>query len=105
MSDSPEKIKRDWKEIVEKSGGTLMFCPDNLIEDVKVWNEKRQELRKEFERIAKIEIDTTEALNKAVYAIRQYLDEAGQKDVWTKEVGFQSEALKEGLYIVSVENK
>jgi sugar-specific transcriptional regulator TrmB len=100
--DSPEQVKRDWKEIVENNKDSLLFCPDSLLEETKEWLAKREELERELNRIAKIEVETKVKLENLVLKIRQHLDDTGFKNVWTGEVGFQSEALKEGVHIISI---
>jgi len=97
--------KRDWKKLVEESNGRSLFCPDKLIDQTKVWLEKRAELNREVDRISKIEIETKMLLENLVFEVRKYLEETGGEQVWTSEVGFDSEALKENIYIISVDKK
>lgn len=103
MADSPEKVKRDWKEIVAKSDGTMVFCPEKFDEEIKAWLDKQEVFKKEVNRIAKLEIETNVALQNVILKIREHLQDIGRDDIWTCDVGFQGEALKEGLKIITIE--
>lgn len=96
-------VGRDWKQIVKESNGRLVFCPDNLLEGAKKWSNKRSLLGQEVNKISKLEIETKIALDEVVYKIRKYFEEAGQDDAWTGEVGFETNALKEGLFVLSID--
>ncbi len=103
MADSQEKVKRDWKEIVAASQGSMVLCPEKFLEEIKVWLAKQAVFQKEVNRIAKLEIETNVALQNVILKVRDYLEETGRSDIWTCDVGFQGEALKEGVHIITIE--
>lgn len=94
--------KRDWKKIVETSGGKLQFAPEKILEIAKPWHEKRLAFNKVVEELAKMEADLGHDFNDMIFKMRQFYDEAGRKDIWTKDVGFEEGAINEGEFIVAI---
>jgi hypothetical protein len=102
MNETKEKIQRDWNKIVADEKNGLQFVPESLLPAVKEWNEKRKELNEYIKKAAKLENETTNALYNAVFDIRKYFEANGVDDIWTKDIGFQTEALKEGIFILEI---
>jgi hypothetical protein len=94
--------KRDWKKIVEQSEGQLVFLPEQFLPAVKDWNETREKLRILITEMSQLELKTRNKLDTVSLAIREFLAENGRKDIWTADVGLESNALKEGVYIISI---
>lgn len=99
MADTP---KRDWKKIVEESNGTLMMAPEQFIPMIKAWDDSRRELSRLANAAAKHELITRMLLENGIVEVRAYLENAGLKDVYLKDIGFQSNALDEGLCILTI---
>ena len=98
--------KKSWKEIVAESRGTLIFCPDALQDKFKEWMEKRKILQSENERISKLAIESSVALENLVLDMRYYLENTGTKNVWQKDIGIETTASdQEGLNIFTVTEK
>jgi hypothetical protein len=102
MTQTKEKIQRDWNKIVADPKNGLQFVPESLLPAVKAWNDKRKELNEYIKQAAKLENETTNLLYNAVFDIRKYFEKNGVDDIWTKDIGFQTEALKEGIFILEV---
>lgn len=100
--------KRNWKELVEKSKALnnpnqeLQYVPEKLLEVVKPWQDKRVAFQKEVERLAKQENEISNMFNNMIFAIRKFYEDAGMEDIWTKDIDFQEEALKDGEYIIAI---
>lgn len=92
----------DWDQRVADSKGQQVFVPESCLEAVKNWFQKRDELKKFIDVAAKTEIETGIALNAAIYEIRRYLSANGRADVWSADIGFDTDALKEGKFIVTI---
>ena len=98
----PEE-KRDWNKIVAESKGQLVFVPEQFIEKAKEWETIRQELLKMVNLTSRKELEATTKLNNLSYEIRKFLAENGKGDeVWTKDIGFEAGALKDGQFIISI---
>jgi hypothetical protein len=100
--ETPTAPKRDWKDIIEKSNGSLMLVPESLIPVVKDWNDKREELVARINELGKLEAEATAKMHNAILAARNYLDAAGQKDIWSADVGFELAAIKEGIFVINI---
>ena len=99
------KVARDWKKIVE-ANKDLVFLPDNFIEEAKNWNKQRNDLEKHISTVvAKMQTQTLQSLNNLMVDLRKYYENAGMTDIWAKDVGFQTEALKEGIYILEISDQ
>lgn len=96
------QVARDWKKIVESSKGQLVFLPEVLETDAKEWNKKRDEFAEYLRKASKMEIYMMNDLNGLIQKLREYYDKAGVIDIWAKDIGFQTEALKEGIYILEI---
>lgn len=96
------KVARDWKKIVE-ANPDLVFIPEELMAEAKAWNKQRNDLDDHFKKVvAKMQTETLQSLNEVMFKLRKYYEKAGITDIWAKDVGFQTEALKEGVYIIEI---
>ena len=94
--------KRDWNEIVSKSDGNLLFLPDGFKQAAQEWLDLRTEYNNLVKKMAEKELTLNAALNGLFLEVRRYLAKNGHEDVWIKDVGFESEALKDGKFIVNI---
>lgn len=94
--------KKDWKEIVAASGGKSFFVPEKYLPAVQKWQELRAELKKLTALAAEKEVHTSVAMNDMFLELRKYAVETGVEDVWTADIGFDTEALREGVYIINI---
>ena len=94
---------RDWKKIVEGSKD-LKFAPEKFISSIKSWNENREKLRKSINEISEQEVKLKVELENLILSIREYYAEKGDKSIWSADVGVESGALKDGQYIIRIQN-
>ena len=93
---------RNWEEIVKNSQGTTFFLPESLIEAAKKWSADRTAFFKQANELAKAENLLGMQFQKIIMGIREEFDKRGAVEaVWTQDIGFNMEALKEGKYIIS----
>lgn len=100
MADK-ETVKK-WQEAVNASNGVSVFLPDSLVEEAEEIDKLRQDLNEEIARVAKKEIALNVATQNLFHACRQKLEDAGRTDIWVKDVGFNADALEDGVYVVNV---
>lgn len=81
-----------------------MFLPDKFVADAKAWVDKRNELNGFLDKASKVEIETAMLLNKVIFEFRQYLEENGQPENWRKDFSFELNALKEGKFVVCLQD-
>lgn len=97
-----EKLKaHDWNKIVSESEGRLLFLPDKFRKDAEEWMKVRAQYNEQVLIMAKKELTLNMLLNDLFFEIRKYLEGEGHPDVWLKDVGFESNALDEGKFIVT----
>lgn len=94
--------KRDWEDIVKESGGSLIFVPEKFIEGAKDWNKQRVEFTSFLEEAAKREVHTRLALENVLLDVKNYLAENGMSDIWSADLGFEENALREGKFILAI---
>lgn len=97
-----EHPKRDWNKIVEDNKGTMFFAPEAVLSAAKEWQAERIKFNDEVNRVAKIEAGIGILFTQLIQAIRLHMEENGFENIWTCDVGFNPEALKEGLYIINI---
>lgn len=95
-----EKI--DWKKIVAESGGTRIFLPSGFEKNAKEIEEKRAEYDKEVIVMAKKQLTINIAVEDLFFELRKHLEKNGYPDIWIKDVGYDSSALKEGQLVVNI---
>jgi len=96
------QVARDWKKIVE-ANKDLVFIPEELRSEAEAWNKQRNDLDEHFKKVvSKMQTKTLQSLNDVMFKIREYYEKAGITDIWAKDIGFQTEALKEGVYIIEI---
>lgn len=99
MTDVP---KRDWDKIVKESNGQAVFVPDALIEKTKAWSAKRDAFNKLINDIAKDENALKVEFTNLMYAVQAYFAENGKPEIWSMDIGFDTNALKEGVFILNL---
>ncbi len=101
MGQAPKQAT--WEEIVARSNGMAMFLPDALVEKAKVWQAKRNDFQGRINDMAKLEVETSVLLNELMLEFRQYCEKAtGGKHDWTTDIGFSTDALKDGKFVVNM---
>lgn len=101
MSNTAEP--RDWENIVETHKETMHFLPEALLEEAKAWESNRSSFEKEATELARKNASLDLQLRQLMQKIREYFAENGIDDeVWVKDIGFNTEALKEGKYILNI---
>lgn len=93
---------RDWNKIVSESNGTMFFAPSEFIDRLKAWQEKRLAFNKRVEEVSKLENEISVLFGQLVFDMRADLEKKGIAGVWTADFGFNTEALKEGKFIVNL---
>lgn len=103
---SPKKlgtpVKRSWEEIVKASNGQLMFIPESLLETVKKWQENKKAFEDSLNAVGKQELEVSNMFQNLMFAVRKYAESTGYPDIWTKDIGFEGNALKEGKFIINI---
>ena len=75
------------------------------MKEAQEWDKKRDEFKYETIKFAEKEIRLQFQLNELSLRLREYLEKNGHSDIWIKELGFDEEALKEGLFIINLDLK
>jgi hypothetical protein len=92
----------DWTKYVIESGGAAIFLPEPFHKE----NEKLEKDRLAFNDqaliMAKKEIQMNVSRNDLFLKIREYLEVNGHPDIWVKEIGFNADALAQGMYILTI---
>lgn len=95
-------VKRSWEEIVKNSNGTALFVPEVLLGTVKQWQEKKKEFEDSLKIMAKQELVVSNLFQNLMFEIRKYAETAGHDDIWTKDIGFDGNAMKDGKFIINI---
>ncbi len=96
------KQKPDWKKIVKDSNGTREFLPEAFVEEAKAIEADKTEFRKGLQEVAKNEIELNVRTQNLFLKIRDHFAKEGVEGIWTKDLGFEGEAMKEGEFIVNL---
>jgi hypothetical protein len=96
------KQARDWNKIVQDHSDTMFFVPEQFIKQTEEWQSKRLEFGKEANKLAQKENHLGLIFTQMIYAIRTHLAENGMPEIWTMDIGFNVEALKEGKFILNI---
>ena len=92
---------RDWDKIVKESNGQLFYLPESLVESAKQWSKDRGAFHAKVNDLAAAENALGMLFTQLIFAIRKEFEKRGSiENVWTQDIGFQTEALKEGKYII-----
>ena len=94
--------KPGWEEIVQASGGTRVFLPSKFEKEAKAIEDDRAKFKLEVEKMAEAEIKHNVRMQNLFLAVREQLAKDGHEEIWTKDIGFDSDALKEGKFVVNL---
>lgn len=101
MTDVPAAPKRDWNQIIADSNGQMFRVPEALLPKVKEWAELRAKFQAMINEVAKTEISMSHLLEGFIFEARKHFeDRVG--DVWTKDVGVNMDAIKDGEYVFNI---
>lgn len=95
---------KQWQDYVSKSKGTAIFVPKELEAEAQAVEKKRKEFNKYLSEVmAKQEIELNIETQNLFFKFRKYLAEkGGQPDIWGKEIGWNTDALKDGILVAHV---
>lgn len=95
-----EKI--DWKKVVSESGGRTLFLPEGFKTQAKEIEDERASYNEEATKMAKKEI--LMKVNTQVFfaELRKYFEKQGMKDIWIKDMGFNTAALQDGEFVIDI---
>ncbi len=80
----------------------MHFLPESLIDAAKKWYTARTEFFKQANELAKAENVLGLQFQNIIMGIREEMEKRGAvEQVWTQDIGFNMEALREGKYIIS----
>lgn len=94
--------KIDWKKAVSESNGTRLFLPEKFTKQVEEVENRRVMYNGEVQRMAKKEILMNFETQKVFIELREHLEKNGYPDIWVKDIGFDTEALKEGIFVINI---
>jgi hypothetical protein len=94
-------VKRDWKNLVLESDGTMFMLPEELLTRAKEWNNKREAFQEKLEEMSRAEIEISNSLENILFDMRKHLADNGIKS-WQKEIGFEATALVDGEYVITL---
>lgn len=94
--------KRNWNKIVSESRGQLIFLPEGFVKAAEEWKELRGDYNKFVATMAKKEMTLNETFQNIFFELRRYLEKNGQPDIYLKDIGFETTALEDGKFIVSI---
>ena len=98
-----ESTKRDWKKVVSESNGSSVFVPDSLVEQAKKWSESRDEFNTLINGVAEKENTLKVKFTNLMYEIQKYFADNGRPEIWSMDMGFDTNALKEGQFVVNIQ--
>lgn len=94
--------KRDWNKIVADSANALIFLPSGFTKAAEEWLELRSKYNALVKEMAQKEITLNMALQNLFFEVRKYLAKNGRDDIWVKDVGFESNALDDGKFVINI---
>lgn len=102
MSEEQKKPGIDWEKIVADSNGSRIFLPSGFEKQAAEIEEKREAYDKKVHALAKEQLTINTAVNNLFFALREYLEKNGHKDIWIMDVGYETAALKQKKYVVNI---
>lgn len=100
--------KKKWDEFVEKNKGFSFYIPEQFHEKMVEYIERNSKFQEKLNAMAKEELENRVLGNEIFIEMRRYLyEEIGMEEIYRREVGFEEEAMKEGVFILNTwtENK
>lgn len=90
----------EWQKKAAESNGTVIMVDTKFAEACDRLEKMRREHNAKVAELAKGETLLRDAQYSLLTDIRKDLEEKGDKDVWTKSIGFIEEALEKGVHVV-----
>jgi hypothetical protein len=100
-----ELEKRNWPQLCSDSNGQMIMVPDKFSAEFKEVEKARKEFNSFLNEIAEREIRLNFQTQKVFFALREYFAKNGLTDIWSKDVGLNLDALKDGSFVVNVSDQ
>lgn len=100
MADQLEK--RNWPQLCANSQSQMVMLPDKFVKDFEEVEKKRKAFNEFLNEIAEKEIRLNFETQKVFFALREYLAKNGHGQIWSKDVGLNIDALKDGSFVVNI---
>ncbi len=98
-------IPNKWDEVIKKSGGRSIILPDKFKKAADEMEVKRREVNEGLVKCAERELKFNKLVQDLFLELRIYYAQNGLPDVWVKDMGFNADALKEGVFILNMFDK
>lgn len=95
--------KRDWVKIVKESNGQQVFLPEELNGEMVEIERERVAFDERLLELSEIEIRLKKKQQDLMFKFREIMSKRGVK-TWNKDVGFETSALSEGVFVVNILN-
>lgn len=102
-NQNPQKY--DWKKYLEAHPGQAFLLPDQFLKVAQKNEKTRVDFNERLNDVAKQEVELSVATQNLFLEIRNHLYNNGVKDIFSKEVGFDQNALREGVFIINIVGK
>ena len=100
----PNLEKRDWNKIVSESNGQMIFLPEGFKKAAEEWKDLREKYNEYVIMMAEKEMALNEAFQNIFFELRRNLKNSGHRDIYLKDIGFETTALQDGKFIVTIRN-
>lgn len=97
----PEK-KMTWAERCQVSDGQMFLVPEKFHDRVKEWQKYKQEFDVQLEQMARLEVENSIRMQNILFELRSHFADQGVPGVFTKDIGFEENALAENEYVVNI---
>lgn len=94
--------KTDWKKVVAESNGERMFVPEYLKKDAESIEVMRKDYNDRVLEMSEKEISMKVATQNLFFELRKHLAKNGYPDIWVKDIGFDNDALKDGVIVLNI---
>lgn len=98
----PELEKRDWPKLCAGSNGQMMLVPGKFTKSFQEIEKARKEFNEFLNTVAEKEIKLNFRTQEVFFALRAYLAENGHKDIWSKDLGLNTDALVDDAFVVNI---
>lgn len=101
----PKTLKEQLQETVKRSGGKMIFLPDKLVPEAKQLTQYAEKVDSMVVQLNEQEIKLSVKSQNFWLKVREYLKENGYPENWAKEVGWNQQGAKEGIFVVNIIDK
>lgn len=97
-----KNIAQLWAENCAKSNGTMILLPESMQESAAEFKQRSDAYKEKAREFDKLTAEFDTYAKNFWHQLRQAVEEKGHADIYSKNIGWNKQALEDGLFVINI---